>query len=80
MIEKGGTVRARSPETEIRRIKAEVRDLKSQVRVLQSESLRRNRIGTQMSNICFNLAQAQYVPAEVRACLDMVRKEWDASK
>lgn len=35
--------------------------------------------GTKLSNLAFNLAQSDALPAEVRASLDDCRKEWDAA-
>lgn len=35
--------------------------------------------GDQMSNICFNLAQQDKYPADLRKTFDQCRRNWDAS-
>lgn len=45
----------------------------------KSEYMRMLLIGQQMSNLCFNLAQSDKIPAEHRATMKELYQEWDAA-
>lgn len=74
----GGT--KRSPATEARYLRADIARLKRHLydaNVTIVELREKIRIGRQISNLCYNAAQRNDVPAPVRECMDELRKEWD---
>lgn len=73
-------MRKRSPTTEVRHLKREVKIQDLRLGQLLRELDERRRIGGMMSNLCFNIAQKDCVPPDIRESAKVTQVAWDGIK
>jgi hypothetical protein len=73
-------VRKPSAETQLRTVKRELKEARIRYGAIMNELDERRRIGTMLSNICFNGKQCDRVPEDFRRCMASAQEAWDGIK